>query len=113
MRLISIALALALTLTLVACGDDGGEDAARFCEIDQEIENLAEPTTPEEGEAFLTEFQDLVAEGASVAPSEISEEVDTLAGEVEGLSFDDLVSLESQEFNDALAAVGTWTDENC
>lgn len=110
-----IAIALALALTFAACGDDGGgsEDAARFCEIDQEIEDLAEPTTPEEGEEFVSDFKDLVAEGASVAPSDISDDVDTLAGEVEDLTFDDLIALDSTEFDEALAAIGAWTEENC
>jgi hypothetical protein len=110
-----IAIVLAVALTFAACGDDGGgsEDAARFCEIDQQIEDLAEPTTPEEGAEFLSEFQDLVAEGASVAPGEVSDAVGALASAVEGLTFEDLVTLDSSEFEEALAGIGDWTDENC
>jgi hypothetical protein len=111
-----LALVLIAALAFAACGDDGGgsEDAARFCDIDRQIEDLAEPTTEEEGEEFVSEFKELVAEGATVAPDEISDDVDALNDAVADITFDDLVTLDSsEEFNDAIASIGAWTEENC
>ena len=111
-----VAVALTFAFAVAACGDDSGgsEDAARFCDIDSQIENLADPTTPEEGEEFLAEFQALAAEGATVAPDEISDDVNALLDDVDGISFEELAALDaSEDFGNAIESISAWTEENC
>lgn len=117
-------IAFVLALALSACGDDsGGSDEAApvLCEIGEEIEALIDPTTPEEAEEYWSEFQDLMAEAAAVAPDEVSDDVDLGAEVVAGLTVDDFAAalesgsdpLDTPELNEASERLDNWEDENC
>jgi hypothetical protein len=125
--------AFALALSLAACGDDDDEettaavDVARFCEINQELneagtehfEELEQDpeATREDFEAaersFYEENEDLIAEGQRVAPPEIQDELEFL---VAGLRFRAGLTDEKPDPAEVRAAertINEFEKENC
>ena len=111
-------------LVAAACGDDDGSGAnpERFCEIDAELEQRDD---------LDREFQNLIDEAVRVAPDEIRSSVEAVADSftpvfdlLEAADFDvaqvdqaELDALfdaaESDEVEDAGAAMDEWIAANC
>lgn len=129
--------AVAMTFTTAACGDDGGEDVAGFCERNEEFESESEQlfegalsATDDAGlddakQAF-SDANDLLSELADEAPDDIKDDVDTVADafaeaneEIQGAeSVEDLQELDggaidSEETDAAADRVEQWTQDNC
>ena len=132
-----IALSVALMLLILACGDAGQAesdqaDAARFCEIQDEMDNLAEQirTDVQITEAMVQDairsFGPLGREAAEVAPADIRP-----AAELQNAVFDSTLELYEeanwdftrmdpdalQTLSDATGAAGAeieeWRREHC
>jgi hypothetical protein len=96
-RTLALAAAPALVLTIAACGDDGGGDAASFCdEVEDPFASLNDPNAdPQETVDALREVD---------PPSEIADDWDTLV--------DALDTIASMDPEDAASedALATLTD---
>ena len=87
------ALAVAL---LVACGNDATAQAQEYCTLSAELDTLEGPPSEEQ----LSEIE-------SLAPTEISEDVETLVEAVRQQDFD------NPDVGDAEDRLIAWEDEHC
>ena len=83
-----LAAAILGGLALVACGDDdGGGDLAAFCDAVDRIEASGDPfevaDDPVAFQAEISSFRDALDDARANAPSEISDEVDEIASQVD------------------------------
>lgn len=93
---------------------------ARFCEIDEAVGAVADPTTPDELVAVMGKHSDMAEAAAAVAPEEIRDEVRLVADEFgEMADLDDgaeiAAAVESlgPAFEEASDQVDAWGAENC
>lgn len=125
MAVVAVPLAL-----LAACGTEASADAERFCEVDRELEQLADFTTvaPDDARALVTQTRDLLDEAEDVAPDEISSAVAAVADSFRVILdfYDDAdYDVDEAEFSNAIdsgelpvdppeaADLGDWVAANC
>jgi len=78
----AVALTVAAAFALAACGDDGGGSVEAFCESAQEFADAGDffdTDNPEDFSAGLQEAEEVINALADDAPSEISDDAETLA----------------------------------
>ena len=87
------------SLGFVACGDDGGDDVAAYCDLSAELD--AQGTVPS-----LEQLDEI----ASLAPDEISDEVDTV---VEIFKAEGEAAFSDPELEEAFVSIDEFEAENC
>ena len=87
------------SLGLVACGDDGGSDITAYCDLSAEFDTQDGLPTDEQ-------FDEI----ASLAPDEISDDVDTV---VEIFKADGEAAFEDPVTEEAFASIEDFEAENC
>lgn len=116
---VGIAVVLAAALAIAACGDDSGGsgDAARFCELTDEVDALADPASPDDVPAWLSDLQELFNEAAAVAPAEIRDDLRLTVDAVNEVEPEQIIAGETltttPEMVEADDRVMAWTAENC
>ena len=78
----AVTVVLAGAFVVAACGDDSGGSVEAFCESAQEFadtDDFLDAASPEEFSAGLAEAREVINSLADDAPSEISDEAETVA----------------------------------
>lgn len=98
----SASAAFLLLLGAAGCSDDGGGDVQAYCDFSASLDDEAEPT------------QEQYDEIKSLAPSEISDEVDLVVNDIEEVGPDaEEIPDFSDEFFAALDDIEAFEAENC
>jgi hypothetical protein len=77
-----VTVVLVAAFVVAACGDDSGGSVEAFCESAQEFadtDDFLDAASPEEFSAGLAEAREVINSLADDAPSEISDDAETLA----------------------------------
>ncbi len=83
MRAMRLLVLPALVLGGVACGSDGGNSSAAWCDLAENVQEASddfdalEPTDPEAVEQVFEDFRDQLDEAVDAAPDEIKDAVET------------------------------------
>ncbi len=123
-----VGFGVALLLVVAACGDDAA-DPERFCEINDELEQLGDPfeVDPDEARDVVRQGRLLLDEAVKVAPDELRDSVEVAADSfgvfldlAESANFDasqledaDFEAAFSDEAIAAAQALEEWLDANC
>lgn len=123
-----VGFGVALLLVVAACGDDAA-DPERFCEINDELEQLDDPfeVDPDEARDVVRQGRLLLNEAVKVAPDELRDSVEVAADSfgvfldlAESADFDasqldeaDFEVAFSAEVIAAAQALEEWLDANC
>jgi hypothetical protein len=108
----AVTVVLAGAFVVAACGDDSGGSVEAFCESAQEFADAGDffdTNNPEDFSAGLEEAREVINALADDAPSEISDDAETVA-EVSGELFDSLADIDPTDQAAVEAAFAPFFD---
>jgi hypothetical protein len=108
----AVTVVLAGAFVVAACGDDSGGSVEAFCESAQEFADSGDffdTNNPEDFSAGLEEAREVIDALADDAPSEISDDAETVA-EISGELFDSLGDIDTTDQEAVEAAVAPFFD---